>query len=282
MKDLERLSDAQLLDAALAEFGRATNLPIVFGGYHHDGAATVTAISGNRTPSLKQLRVETGRGLGGRALLEARPRFTANYERSKYITHDYDREIVTEGIRSLVAVPVVVGGDVRAVLYGGAYEQTPLAPFIQSPVAEVANEFARELRIRDEVLRRAEVVSVPPPPRDVPTPVLEELRSSYAELRSVSNRIDDPELRSKLVAIEQKLAKLGGTAEPAESTVKLAPREIDVLSHVALGRTNVEVGRALGLTESTVKAYMKTAASKLGCSNRHAAVAAARREGLIP
>lgn len=287
MRRPERLNDAQLLDAATSAFARATRLPIVFGGYHDGDAALVTSLSGNRTPSLNKLRVETGRGLGGAALLEARPRFTAHYEHSRTITHDYDLQIKREGIMSLIAVPVVIGLEVRAVLYGGAYEQTPLAPVMQRPVADVINEFARELRLRDEIRLRAAAIEEAEP-AGLPTPLLEDLRESYAELRSVSTSIEDPALRARLEAIEAKLAHLGGVDAGAALTSratngpKLTPREIDVLSQVALGCTNAEVGRALGLTESTVKAYMKSAAAKLNASNRHAAVAAARREHIIP
>lgn len=280
MKHLERLSEAELLDAALADFARATSLPVVFGGYQRDGVAAVTSVSGNRTSSLERLRVETGRGLGGRAVLEARPRFTADYARSRQITHDYDREIGAEGIRSLVAVPVVVEGAVRAVLYGGAYEQASLGPLLQRSVMGVVNQFAEELQLRDELQKRAPVVVTPP--AEMPAPLLEEIRSSYAELRSVSKEVQDPELRARLATVERRLARLGKPPTDDASVVTLAPREIDVLSQVALGCSNATVGRHLGLSESTVKAYLKSASAKLGCSNRHATVAAARRAGILP
>jgi DNA-binding CsgD family transcriptional regulator len=55
-----------------------------------------------------------------------------------------------------------------------------------------------------------------------------------------------------------------------------------VLACAALGRTNAQIAEELGLRESTVKAYLGTAMAKLDAPTRHAAVTAARREGLMP
>lgn len=282
MKPLEQLDDVQLLEAALEEFQRATELPVVFGGYEADGATMVTALLGNRTDSLRGLLVEEGRGLGGKAMVEARPRFTVDYGRSQNITHDYDREVIGEGIKSLVAVPVLVGNSVRVVLYGGSYQQTTLASIMQKPLSEITSVLSEEVRVRDEVDRRTGPISTIPQ-RDLPAEQLEELRESYAEMRSIADSITSPALRARLEALQQRLARLSGAAPPREGNrVKLAKREIDVLAHAALGSTNAEIAQALGLQAGTVKGYLRSAAVKLRCSSRHATVIAARREGLIP
>ncbi|WP_034715313.1 response regulator transcription factor, partial [Intrasporangium chromatireducens] len=74
----------------------------------------------------------------------------------------------------------------------------------------------------------------------------------------------------------------GVSGIPAEPAVRLTPREHDVLRHVAAGRTNAAVAEALGLRTTTVKAYLKTAARKLGAANRVDAVRLAREAGLLP
>ncbi|MCW2549712.1 MAG: hypothetical protein JWN96_4172 [Mycobacterium sp.] len=59
--------------------------------------------------------------------------------------------------------------------------------------------------------------------------------------------------------------------EAAEATARLTaltPRETDVARHVALGRSNAEIGRELFLSESTVKAYVSTALDRLQLRNR--------------
>lgn len=285
MKHLEFLSDQQLLDAAVTEFASVTNLPLVFGGYKIGHRVTVSALAGNRTPSLERLQVNTGRGLGGRALAELRPRFTSDYGSSQHITHDYDDQVLGEGVVSLVAIPIIAAGEARAVLYGGAHSRAPLAQVFLKPVSEITAALAEELRIRDEVRRRAREAQ--PALEAVMSPAdREELRAGYAELRAIATDISDPDIRGRLTALEDRLLQLSGfelpEAMPLPSQVSLTRREIDVISHVALGATNAEVATALGLTEGTVKAYLKSVFSKLGSTNRHAAVSAARRERLIP
>jgi DNA-binding CsgD family transcriptional regulator len=215
---------------------------------------------------------------------ELRPRFTPDYAHSRNITHDYDREILDAGIISLVAIPIVTSGTTRAVLYGGSRASGELAGVFRRPVAELTDSLCRELRVREEVARRVPRRRFDAEPT-LPASQLEELRTSYAELRSASAAVTDPAVRARLTAIEERLARLSGAAPPPEAddeAVRLTRRETDVLSQVALGSSNAETGQALGLTEGTVKAYLKSASAKLGVSGRFAAVAAARRERLLP
>ncbi|WP_448233417.1 response regulator transcription factor [Microbacterium lacticum] len=64
--------------------------------------------------------------------------------------------------------------------------------------------------------------------------------------------------------------------------MRLSPRETDVLACAALGQTNAEIAATLTLREGTVKSYLQSAMAKLDASTRHAAVAKARRAGLLP
>jgi DNA-binding CsgD family transcriptional regulator len=61
----------------------------------------------------------------------------------------------------------------------------------------------------------------------------------------------------------------------------LTRREIQVLQLVAKGEPNKRIARALGVTENTVKGYLRRVFEKLGCSTRSAAVAEAARRGLL-
>jgi DNA-binding NarL/FixJ family response regulator len=58
-------------------------------------------------------------------------------------------------------------------------------------------------------------------------------------------------------------------------------RELEVLRLVARGLSNKEIGRRLGIGEGTVKTHVKAILVKLGESTRTAAVAEARRRGLL-
>lgn len=61
----------------------------------------------------------------------------------------------------------------------------------------------------------------------------------------------------------------------------LTGRELQVLHELAQGKSNREIGQALGLTESTVKSHLAGAARKLGTGDRAGIVAAALRAGLV-
>lgn len=62
---------------------------------------------------------------------------------------------------------------------------------------------------------------------------------------------------------------------------RLSPREVDVLKLAARGHTNREIGRAIHVSEATVKTHLLRAYDKLGVSDRTAAVVTALERGLI-
>lgn len=61
----------------------------------------------------------------------------------------------------------------------------------------------------------------------------------------------------------------------------LTPREADVLELAADGRPIEEIARLASLSAGTTRNYLSAAVTKLGASNRHDAVAVARRLGWI-
>lgn len=277
-------SEAELVARAVRELAQRTRFPVAFGGLIDEGVVSVTSIVGNRTRSLDGLRVRPERGLGGRAMMEQRPRMTSDYGSSQQITHDYDGFVLGEGLRTLLAIPIVVAGRPRGVLYAGAWDETPVGGVTTAPAMQVAQTVADELRIRDEVDRRLR--SIAPRSDAVAPPQREELRESFAELRSIAASVDDADLRARIARVELRLVALAGDAVPVSTgpipTVHLSRRETDVLACAALGATNAEIAVQLGLKEGTVKAYLGTAMSKLDASTRHSAVAKARRAGLLP
>lgn len=69
----------------------------------------------------------------------------------------------------------------------------------------------------------------------------------------------------------------------AESVCRpeLSNRETQVLQYLASGRSNKEIGRALYVTEGTVKHHVKSILSKLDAMGRTEAIAIAARRGLV-
>ena len=283
MVHLGSISDQQLLSRAVHDLVRRTRFPVAFGGLVEDHAVRVTSIVGARSRSIEGLIVQERRGLGGRALIEGRPRLTLDYRTARGITHDYDRAILGEGIATLFAVPVVAAGRARAMVYCGSWSQSALDDGAARPALRVADELATELRIRDEVSRRLDQATSVPDADGLDAAAREEVRESFAELRSIAATVADAELRARLSHVERRLAAVArGDAAPVDSNVQLSPREVDVLACAALGATNSEIAAELALRETTVKSYLGAAMSKLDASTRHAAVAKARRAGLLP
>jgi DNA-binding NarL/FixJ family response regulator len=62
----------------------------------------------------------------------------------------------------------------------------------------------------------------------------------------------------------------------------LTPREIEVLTAVARGLSNAEIGRSLFIAEATVKTHLLRAFAKLGVDDRTRAVTVAMERGLLP
>ena len=62
---------------------------------------------------------------------------------------------------------------------------------------------------------------------------------------------------------------------------ELSSRELQVLEQMALGKSNKEIGRALYISEYTVKNHVKVILKKLNATGRTEAVAKASERGLI-
>lgn len=67
----------------------------------------------------------------------------------------------------------------------------------------------------------------------------------------------------------------------AATPVSLSVREVEVIRWTAQGKTSVEIGQILSLSDHTINAYMTNAMRKLNCVNRTQLVAEAIRKKLI-
>ena len=181
-------SEDDLLARAVGDLATRTGLPVAFGGFERDGAIDVTSVVGNRTSSLAGLVVQPTRGLGGRAYVERRPRLALDYRSSRNITHDYDRAVLGEGISTLFAVPVLVSGRPRGVLYCGSWARSPFGETTARTALQVASDLATELRVRDEVGRRLRLLTAPAEAPALDVAAREELREACLLYTSPSPR----------------------------------------------------------------------------------------------
>ncbi|MFB8026171.1 response regulator transcription factor [Streptomyces sp. NPDC056465] len=276
--------EATELRSALLSLRRTSGLPVVFGGLLSDARhARIAELSGAQTPALRGLVISAGSGLGGKAIALSRPCAVTDYPSSRHISHEYDTAVAAEGLRSVVAVPVVVRRTVRGVLYGALREPLTLGDRTFDAVASSARDVEQALAVRDEVqqLLASTREQITDPGGGDGT--WEDVREAHRELRVLAPRITDPSLREELLAVCGRLASAAGAdrGRPA-GRVRLAPREVDVIACVASGATNAAAAGRLGLRPETVKSYLRSAMRKLGAHTRLEAVVAARRAGLLP
>jgi predicted ATPase/DNA-binding CsgD family transcriptional regulator len=107
---------------------------------------------------------------------------------------------------------------------------------------------------------------------------------ALAEATEVAERLGAAPLIEEIALLAQRgriapASNPGGPAEPGPAG--LTSRELEVLSLVARGLTNRDVGRALFVTEKTASAHVSNILSKLSVRSRVEAAAAAHRLGLV-
>jgi DNA-binding CsgD family transcriptional regulator len=228
-------------------------------------AFVLDRFEGSRTEQLRDLVIPPTTGLGGRCIALRRPVSVRDYEGARGITHEFDRQVAAEGLRAIFAVPVLKERGVSEIVYGAS----------RRPVVFPAETLVRASRL---IARSAEGVRM--------TQGLAQdglagrLRSVWSDLHDIADDLTDPELRSRMLDVADRIPL--ARVDPGPPTVRLTRRETDVLAQVATGLGNRQIGVQLGLTEQTVKSYLRSAMTKLSSSTRGEAVYRARNAGLLP
>jgi DNA-binding NarL/FixJ family response regulator len=90
----------------------------------------------------------------------------------------------------------------------------------------------------------------------------------------------EPSLNSGMMArIRTEMERRGDKAEKEE--VPVTSRELQVLRHIALGLSNREIGRSLGISVETVKEHVQNILRKVNAVDRTQAAVWAVKKGLV-
>src|SRR5699024_10549645 len=108
----------------------------------------ITEFVGAQSGTMRGLRVDTGSGLGGKAMALRRPVLVNDYARADAITHDYDEAVTGEGIRTMVGIPVQVGRRVRGVLYGALRGTVSLGDRVIDSMVGAGRLLEQDLAVR--------------------------------------------------------------------------------------------------------------------------------------
>lgn len=262
------------LRRAVTSFQTASRIPVAFGGLViNEDQLVLTEQIGFRTDALVNLRIDAGSGLGGRVMATRRPLGVSDYTRAHTITHDYDREVIGEGLRSIAAVPVIVGRNPRAVLFAGVHAAVRLGDRVLDELTQTGRCLEQTIAVLDS-MGQQESSS----PRASTGAEWEQIRIVHSQLRLLASRTEDTNIRSELEAMCEQMI----TSPQSGSVPRLSVRELDVLACVALGHTNIETAKEMGIGAETVKSYLRSGMRKLGAHTRYEAVNAARRIGALP
>jgi LuxR family transcriptional regulator, regulator of acetate metabolism len=265
---LSRLRTATGVDATMAG-------PVTLAGRR----LVVTNLHGLLTSTMHGLVVTPGVGIGGKALQMARPVAVNDYLHSTAVSHHFDHKVAQEHIHGAFAVPVRVGRNTHAVLYGLTRTAQPLGDRVLATAASVAAGLGREMTIEVEVFRRLRTIEQQRQQRQRRDRTTTDFREIREELLSIAQDTSDQLLRDRLIGIcDRMAAQITPSRTP---TPLLTCRERDVLTRIALGHTNLEVAEQLSIMPTTVKTYLKNTMRKLGTRNRVQTIHAARRAGLL-
>jgi DNA-binding NarL/FixJ family response regulator len=275
-EDPLRPDNLELLRQAGRNLRSRGKIPVVFGGLRDERGIRVTTTSGAATPRLTTIRVRPDVGLGGRSWSSGQPQVVTDYAQASDITHDFDPQILGEGITSLAVAPIIVRDRVAGLLYAG-YRSEERRPDALDLLWEQAQTVARELLVRDLVDERMRAMRVQSTFAAAGTAPAQVGRSElFARLRQIAARTSDRQTAAELLELLEPASADDGADCP------LTTRQVDVLALVALGMTNDSIGASLGLSPLTVKSYLRSAMTRLGAQTRYEAVVEARRRGLLP
>lgn len=105
----------------------------------------------------------------------------------------------------------------------------------------------------------------------------EDLRAAVREAAAGKAQVSPAVLRQLM----DRVARLPTRSQRAEHLANLTDREVDILSHVGLGLSNAEIGRALFLSPETARTYVSRLMTKLDARDRSQLVVLAHRAGLV-
>lgn len=267
------IAEHEQIARAVVRARHRTGLPVVFGGLVTPAGVALTGSAGLRTGPPVGLVVAPDAGLGGRAVQVRRPVAVHEYTTAPTITHEYDRQIEAEGLVALVAVPVLVGPRIRAVLYGSVRRPGAIGDRPTVELINVARDLGQTLDTEERLSSRRAAES---------HAAHAHIRSIIGELGRVAQDIPDASLRAEIVARCERIGQMplaGG--QIVAGNPGWTPRQLHILTLAASGCGNADIAELLGMSVDAVKSHLRTAMRKLGVHSRHAAVSAARSSGVL-
>jgi signal transduction histidine kinase len=103
------------------------------------------------------LVVQAGAGLGGKVLTTRQPLWVIDYCRCEDISPHFKAHVAAEGIKAMIAVPIIAGGRLLGVLYGANRRDTAFGDRAARTFEHIADRMAIAQLAADRATHAAEV-----------------------------------------------------------------------------------------------------------------------------
>jgi signal transduction histidine kinase len=191
------------------------------------GIYAMHGVAGGRNEAvLRQIRLSSGQGLGGKVLALREPVLVTNYVTDSAITSHFRDLAVMESLGGMAAVPVIADGEVSAIIYAATRDDSHPGDIGISRLSEAASGladlFAVAVRHQDAVYRHAaaERLRLAEELHDTVGQLLFTLGASARKLRSDADGL--PDLAHLSQTIDETSAR--ATAMLREALSRLTPR----------------------------------------------------------
>jgi signal transduction histidine kinase len=195
-----------------------------------DDQIVLRSFVGARARSLNGVVVGAGQGLGGQVLASRRLHSVRDYFSARSITHQFDAQVRPEGLRGMIAVPMIAGNRLFGVLYGANRRPTHFTDRTIDGLAEGAAHGARAALVAERARHLAEVAVHEERRRlavELHDSVGAMLFTITAQAQGLGARDDcDPDLRQRLVAIQERAGQAAAKLRESLRVLHASPQEV--------------------------------------------------------
>jgi signal transduction histidine kinase len=275
-----------LLDRAAAVRRMVANVPPITGvdiawvGEPTGDDRIVLQHSVNTTTGLVEgLVVPFGVGLGGRVMAARRPLWVSDYCADTDISRRFKSEAEAEGVKAMIAVPILHGGQMLGVLYGANRVETDFGDRATAALEQMATRTAAATVVAERARHAAEV-AVHEERRRLALELHDTVGSMLFTLGAGIRRLGaepglDAEIRSRLSAISEQAVEAAAALRGSLRVLSAPPEQ------VALGVAVREHCRAFAERTGTPARMIALTELPPLPPSRIAALADAAREGLL-
>lgn len=184
----------------------------------------------SRTLGVNGLIVPIGCGLGGQVLRSRRPMWVSDYTTAANITRDFLPQVEDEGVKGMIAVPMVYEGQLLGVLYGASRHQAEYGDRVTQALEQAAGQAAAAAVVAERARHAAEVAAYEERRRlavDLHDTVGAMLFTIGAGIRKLVDQLpSDDAIRTRLGYIEDQARQASAALRGSLYALSASPEEV--------------------------------------------------------